>query len=333
MEETASSKNAALKAAGAEVPSSFDELGEMIGKVYSKLVKTGAIVPKPEVPPPPVPMDYNWARELGLIRKPASFMSTISDERGQELLYAGIPISEVFAQEMGIGGVLGLLWFQRRLPPYACKFLEMCLMITADHGPAVSGAHNTIVCARAGKDLVSSLVSGLLTIGDRFGGALDEAATMFSDAFDSGTIPMDFVNNTKKEGRLIMGIGHRVKSINNPDKRVTLVAEFAKKNFPSTPLLDYARQVEQITTKKKPNLILNVDGCIAVCFVDLLRHSGFFTKDEAETYIKTGSLNGMFVLGRSIGFIGHFLDQKRLKQGLYRHPWDDISYVLPEMNQ
>ena len=278
-------------------------------------------------------------------------MSSISDERGQELLYAGIPISEVFAQDMGIGGVLGLLWFQRRLPPYACKFLEMCLMITADHGPAVSGAHNTIVCARAGKDLVSSLVSGLLTIGDRFGGALDDAARMFTEAFDAGIIPMDFVNNTKKEGRLIMGIGHRVKSLNNPDKRVTLVAEFAKENFPCTPLLDYAREVEQITTKKKPNLILNVDGCIAVCFVDLLRQrfvilnsksyylkttiysSGFFTKDEAETYIKTGSLNGMFVLGRSIGFIGHFLDQKRLKQGLYRHPWDDISYVLPEMNQ
>ena len=29
---------------------------------------------------------------------------------------------------------------------------------------AVSGAHNTIVCARAGKDLVSCLTSGLLTI-------------------------------------------------------------------------------------------------------------------------------------------------------------------------
>jgi len=24
------------------------------------------------------------------------------------------------------------------------------------------------------------------------------------------------------------------------------------------------------------------------------------------------------------------MDQKRLKQGLYRHPWDDISYILPE---
>ena len=84
-----------------------------------------------EVPPPPVPMDYNWARELGLIRKPASFITSISDELGQELLYAGIPISEVFRQDMGIGGVLSLLWFQRRLPPYVCKFLEMCLMIMA----------------------------------------------------------------------------------------------------------------------------------------------------------------------------------------------------------
>lgn len=33
-------------------------------------------------------------------------------------------------------------------------------MLCADHGPCVSGAHNTIVTARAGKDLVSSLVSG-----------------------------------------------------------------------------------------------------------------------------------------------------------------------------
>ena len=40
-------------------------------------------------------------------------------------------------------------------------------MVTADHGPAVSGAHNTIVAARAGKDLVSSLASGLLTVGER----------------------------------------------------------------------------------------------------------------------------------------------------------------------
>ncbi|XP_014891829.1 ATP-citrate synthase-like isoform X1 [Poecilia latipinna] len=328
--ETAMAKNQALRDAGAYVPKSFDELGDVIKSVYDDLVAKGTIVPAQEVPPPTVPMDYSWARELGLIRKPASFMTSICDERGQELIYAGMAITEVFKEEMGIGGVLGLLWFQRRLPRYACQFIEMCLMVTADHGPAVSGAHNTIVCARAGKDLISSLTSGLLTIGDRFGGALDAAAKQFSKAFDSGMLPMEFVNKMKKDGKLIMGIGHRVKSINNPDMRVQILKDFVKQHFPSTQLLDYALEVEKITTSKKPNLILNVDGFIGVSFVDLLRTCGGFTRDEADEFVEIGALNGIFVLGRSMGFIGHYLDQKRLKQGLYRHPWDDISYVLPE---
>jgi hypothetical protein len=78
-------------------------------------------------------MDYAWAKviffsnknslklfkifikkELGLIRKPTSFMSTICDDRGQELLYAGVPISQVFEENIGIGGVLGLLWFKKK---------------------------------------------------------------------------------------------------------------------------------------------------------------------------------------------------------------------------
>ncbi|KAK9302315.1 hypothetical protein QLX08_005728 [Tetragonisca angustula] len=328
--ETASSKNAALKEAGAFVPDSFDNLGDLMQTVYNDLVKKGAIVPAPEVPPPTVPMDYSWARELGLIRKPASFMTSICDERGQELLYAGMPVTEVLKQNVGIGGVVSLLWFQRCLAPMYCKFLEMSLMLTADHGPAVSGAHNTIVCARAGKDLVSSLVSGLLTIGDRFGGALDGAARMFSEAYDAGLHPQEFVNNTRKKGKLIMGIGHRIKSINNPDMRVKLIKEYVMEHFPAKPLVEYALEVEKITTSKKPNLILNVDGIIACAFVDMLRNSGSFTREEAQEYIEIGAINSLFVLGRSIGFIGHYMDQKRLKQGLYRHPWDDISYVLPE---
>lgn len=331
--EQATAKNKALRDAGAYVPNSFDDLGDLINSVYEQMVEKKLIVPSPEIVPPSVPMDYDWARELGLIRKPASFMSSICDDRGQELLYAGMPITDVIKEDMGIGGVLSLLWFQKRLPRYAARYLEMCLMVTADHGPAVSGAHNTIVCARAGKDLVSCLTSGLLTIGDRFGGALDGAAKQFSEAYDAGLSPMEFVNKMRKDGKLIMGIGHRVKSLNNPDMRVVLLKEFALENFPQTPLINYALEVEKITTSKKPNLILNVDGIIGLSMVDMLRHSGCFTLEEASEFVENGALNGIFVLGRSIGFIGHFLDQKRLKQGLYRHPWDDISYVMPDVSQ
>merc|ERR1712078_557551 len=144
----------------------------------------------------------------------------ISDDRGEECTFNGMKISDVFAKDLGVGGVLSLLWFRKLLPAACTKFIEMVLMVTADHGPAVSGAHNTIVAARAGKDLVSSLCSGLLTVGPRFGGALDDAAMMFTQAYNSGVSPKDFVDQMKKSNKLIMGIGHRIKSLANPDQRV-----------------------------------------------------------------------------------------------------------------
>ncbi|KAH9063243.1 ATP-citrate synthase [Lactarius vividus] len=331
--ETADAKNRAMREAGFIVPDTFEDLPQVLKDTYDGLVSKGTIKPAAEREPPVIPMDYKWAQELGLIRKPAAFISTISDERGQELIYAGMRITDVFKEDIGLGGVVSLLWFKRRLPQWAAKFIEMVLMLTADHGPAVSGAMNTIVATRAGKDLISSLSSGLLTIGSRFGGALDEAAAMFSSARDTGLTPREFVDQSRKANKLISGIGHKIKSVNNPDLRVQLVKEYVLKHFPSHSLLDYALAVEKVTTAKKDTLILNVDGCIAVCFVDLLRDSGAFTREEADEYIKIGTLNGLFVLGRSIGFIGHHLDQKRLRAPLYRHPADDIFINMADVSQ
>ena len=323
--ETADAKNAALMKAGAIVPNSYDDYDQKIRETYQSLVERGIIKLKPEPPVPKIPMDYAKALKEGLIRKPSNFICTISDDRGEELLYGKMPISEVFKQDIGIGGVLSILWFKRLLPDYSTKFIEMSLMVTADHGPAVSGAHNAIVAARAGKDLISSVASGMLTIGPRFGGAIDGAAQSFSDAYDRGLSPVQFVEEMKRKGENIQGIGHLIKSVNNPDKRVSILKEYAKKHFKATPLLDFALEVEKLTTAKKDNLILNVDGCIGTCFVDMLRNE--MPKEESDEYVKMGALNGLFVLGRTIGMIGHFLDQKRLKQGLYRHPWDDITYM------
>ena len=178
--------------------------------------------------------------------------------------------------------------------------------------------------------MISSLVSGLLTIGDRFGGALDGSAQMFSEAYDKNLTPNEFVSSMRKSNKLILGIGHKIKSRTNPDLRVSIVKEYVLANFPLCPVFQFALEVETVTTAKKDNLILNVDGAVGVAFVDLLRNCGAFSRQEAEEYVKIGTLNGLFVLGRSIGFIGHYLDQKRLKQGLYRHAWDDIAYMVPE---
>jgi citrate synthase len=209
------------------------------------------------------------------------------------------------------------------------EFLELALMITADHGACVSGAHNTIVTAMAGKDITASVAAGVLTIGPRFGGAIDGAAKYFKDALARGLTPRQFVDEMKAKNINIPGIGHRVKSVHNPDMRVNLLEEWAFANLPKHKLLDFALEVEKITTAKKNNLIFNVDGCIGVVFVDIMHSTGIYTEAEIDDIIDSGTLNGLFVLGRTIGMIGHFLDQKRLHSGLYRHPWDEVLYMLP----
>jgi len=311
--ETAEAKNKAMAEAGIHVPESFNDLPATIRSVYESL--NIAEIPEPEM------------NVVPKVRRSKQFICTISDDRGEEAHYCGFPISSVATPDTGftIGDVMSILWFKKRYPRWAVDFLETVLKTVADHGPAVSGAHNAKVTARAGKDVISSLIAGLLTIGPRFGGAIDGAAEHFKYADDNNLSPKEFLGHMKKQGIPIPGIGHRIKSLKNPDLRVKGLMDFAAENFPSTPLLDYARTVEALTTSKKENLILNVDGTIGILMVDMWRALDY-SDEEIDVFIEAGALNAFFILGRSIGFIGHILDEKRLAMPMYRHPMDDILY-------
>ncbi|MCX5825026.1 MAG: ATP citrate synthase [Deltaproteobacteria bacterium] len=326
--EGAAAKNDALRKAGAVVPDSFDNYDGKIRETFEALKAQGRIDPVEEFDPRPVPMDYSDAVKKGIVRKPTNIISTICDERGELHNYCGVPIDEVISKGYGIGGVIGLLWFKKELPKYACEFFELVIQIIADHGPAVSGAHNTIVTARAGKDLIPALVAGIVTIGPRFGGAINGAADYFRLGLNKGLSPRDFVEYMKAENFLIQGIGHRLHSVDNPDARVEIMIAFARRHFTSTRTLDYAMGVAEVTSSKKSNLILNVDGCIGALFVDLLAGIGY-SDGEIQELTDMDFFNAIFVLGRSIGFMGHYFDQRRLSAPLYRHPLDDILYNVP----
>ncbi len=327
-EESADAKNLALKQAGIIVPESFEDLEPTIKSACNKLVEDKIINLQPETTPSQLPLDYQQALKQNLIRKPTNFTTTISSDIGEEPTYLNLPISQLIENNSSIGDIISLLWFKKQLPKSFTKLIELAIILCADHGPAVSGAHNAIVTARAGKDIISSLCTGLLTIGPRFGGAIDDAARYFKHAHDNNIPPEQFVEQMKQQGLLIPGIGHRVKSKRNPDKRVELLKQYTTTHFKNTPYLTYALKVEKITLEKAENLILNVDGCLAVCFLDALTSSSQFSADEINNIINIGYLNALFALSRSIGLIGHILDQKRLNTELYRHPTDDILYLL-----
>jgi ATP citrate (pro-S)-lyase len=311
-QEEANYKNNRMRELGLIVPETFEELGAVLAPVIHKLV------PRQSGGGRNVPVDLGDAIKGGLVRVTPSIVTRMTDER-TDLKYRGEVIDQVVARKFSIGYTVANLWLNCRVDDWAAEFIEKCLVIMADHGPAVSGAQNTIITARAGKGLVESLVSGLLTIGPRFGGAVADAARDFYTA-SATEGAADFVARKKKEGKLIMGIGHRVKSKYNPDKRVEVIRKLVEDGFPAKRVFSFALEVEKETLAKKANLILNVDGAIGAALADILINYG------RESSICEGDiLNGFFVLARTIGFIGHYNEQRN--NGLFRANNWDVDYL------
>lgn len=255
-------------------------------------------------------------------REHSLFTSTISGDEGGEPTILGQNLTKT-ATTQSFAWIVGSLWLSRALKSKKTEaVIDQALRLLVDHGPYVSGAVNTMISARAGKDLVSSLVSGLLTIGPRFGGAVNGAAKIWFESVSNKLTATDVVENFAARKEYIQGIGHKKYRLDAPDPRVPILLKLIGQ-VPH-PHLDFALAVEKITTGKKPNLILNVDGALAAILLDLLVHEEKLDHDEIKTLIEAEFFNAIFVLSRSVGFIGHYLDQRRLGEGLFRLPDNQV---------
>ena len=245
-------------------------------------------------------------------RKPTLFTSTISQEMGGVPHLLGRPLLD-WATGTTLADIVGSLFLGRPLQSQLTRdCIDTILKLCIDHGPYVSGAVNTMITARAGRDMVSSVASGLLTIGPRFGGATNDAARIWQ-----------VVEEYAKKKQIIAGIGHKSYRVDKPDPRVALIAGYAEK-LSTHPHLDFARHIEAVTVQKKPNLILNVDGTIAAVMLDILVHEEDVSHEELSGLIEAEFFNSFFVFARTAGFIAHYLDQKRLGEPLFRLPEEQV---------
>lgn len=321
-EGSARAKAEHLKRAGAIVPLTFGGLGPAIKQVYEEIVSRGEVKPPVDAGVdslPKLPKPVEEAVKSGEIFVQPLIKSTICDDRGDEPLYAGYPASELINKGYHIPHVIGLLWNKRLVSNVEAEIIKRIVMLSADHGPSVSGALVTIVAACAGIQMAQAVAAGLITIGPRFGGAVTDAGKWFTYAVDNKLSPQDFLDYMKANVGPVPGIGHRVKSVKNPDKRVKELVAYVKSSGVQTPHLNFALEVEKLTTSKKNTLILNVDGTMAAILVDL----GF--PNEA--------LNGFFILSRTIGLIGHWIDQKHQGSRLIRLFTYLVNYASPKRRE
>ncbi len=314
--ETASAKRIALKNAGAKVAETFSEFITLIKNCQGKEITD-------EKNYEPILREFQN-------RQPGLITTSISGDKDGKATLLGEDLLSFVDSRSFAGVTISMFLGQKKVSRELETFVDFILRLLVDHGPYVSGAVNTIITARAGRDLVSSLASGLLTIGPRFGGAINQAAENWLTGVVSGTLPGDFVEEFALKKQYISGIGHRKYRIDLPDPRVVAVLKFVEK-YPKKRFTTFAKSVEKITTEKKGSLILNVDGAIAAVLLDILSEKEGFSDAKLQELVETEFFNALFVLSRSVGFISHFLDQKRLDEGLFRLPENLVAEAeIPE---
>jgi ATP citrate (pro-S)-lyase len=302
--ETASAKKQVMREAGAMVFDSFSELAPALKKLASERVE---LIP---------------SRMIGDRRKFQLISHLSGDNQFGDVQLLGRDLRETVESHSYASLVLAMLLGEKDIDaPKLVEFTDYVLRLLVDHGPYVSGALNTIVSARAGKDLVSSLASGLLTVGPRFGGAINGAADAWLTGVLSGGDAKTFI---RSQAGVIQGIGHKKYRIDLPDPRVAALEAF---NVENGRYLIFARNVEAITTGKKANLILNVDGAIAAILLDLLESELGYSPEKLRELVDIEFFNALFILSRSVGFTSHYLDQRRHDEGLFRMTPEDIRYL------
>ncbi len=302
-DETASAKRTALEKAGVQVASSMTTFTDFIHAIPSVDLSVPSV-------------DYSQ-------RTPSLFTSKISQETPEGYAFVGKQLQS-WADSGDIARqITAALLGREPRSDITVDLVRTTFLLSVDHGPQVSGALNTIVTARAGKGIVDSLAAGLLTIGPRFGGAITDAAREWSSSVISNRDPSEHVETYAKTKRFIGGIGHKKYRLDLPDPRTAVLTSFVDK-LSAHPHYDYAKAIEAITTSKKGTLILNVDGYIAALMLDVLTTEEGMTNKEVQLHIEADFFNALFVIPRTVGFVAHYLDQKRLDEGLFRLPDDDV---------
>ncbi|OGK16210.1 hypothetical protein A2690_03150 [Candidatus Roizmanbacteria bacterium RIFCSPHIGHO2_01_FULL_39_12b] len=303
-EETAQAKRKALVEAGVICPDTYSEFVAKFAEIASSMKKVTI-------------SDATMVRYNQMnARKKSLFITSLPG-----------PDEYSFSLEDSYAFIVGSMFLGRKLKSSELEnLIDLILKTAVDNGPHVSGAVNTMITARAGRDLATSLASGVLTIGPRFGGATNEAARIWFEGVINNIDPKDTVEKFASLRQPILGIGHLKYRVDNPDPRVQSLLEVTK-GFNKKLFTNYALSVEKITTGKKGNLILNFDGAIASVMLDVLSEKEKLSTGELERLIESEFFNALFIASRTVGLLARALDQKRLDEGLFRLPEEDVKEV------
>ena len=203
-----------------------------------------------------------------------------------------------------------LIW-QGRMPRLAeTKMLDALLTSAIDHGTGTASAMTARIVASAKNSLHTSLAAGILAMGERHGGAIENAAKFFIDNQNNKNI-VELVKELKEKKVRLAGYGHAVLV---KDNRSTEILKMAKKLGFYKNYCELAVQVEKELNKISSKAVpLNIDGAMGAILADM----GFDPK----------MMKGIFITARVPGLVAHIYEEIKNDAGLRRLSEDEIEFI------
>ncbi|HZY60827.1 MAG TPA: citrate/2-methylcitrate synthase, partial [Candidatus Binataceae bacterium] len=193
----------------------------------------------------------------------------------------------------GIARTLQGAWSAR--DPGAHELLSAALILLIDHELAVSSFTARCV-ASAGSPLYAVVAAGLCALrGVKHGGLTERAEELLREASSARKI-RDVVAGRLRRGELLPGFGHPLYPGGDPRARALL--EMLTRRYPRSPAISLARSIMKEMRRVSEAMLPNIDFAGAV-LARTLR-------------LPEGSAIAIFALGRTIGWIGHAIEQYRI---------------------
>ncbi len=215
----------------------------------------------------------------------------IGEEKKEGYELRGQPLASLIGGSFA--SAVFLAWFGRDAKDAELAVFEACLVASLDHGEEPPSAQATRLASETGKSLAQSIAAGIGVLDTKHGNAGGACAAWLR--VHLGEDPAVLVASELKEGKRLLGFGHR---IYERDPRTIALRRVAKDQALDTPHLDFALRVaDALSAAKGKTMPLNVDGAIGALCADL-----GWSDDIADA---------LFILGRTGGLIAHAREARK----------------------
>ncbi len=190
------------------------------------------------------------------------------------------------------------------------KMMNAIFTAAIDHGPGTASGQVSRITASAKSSMNVALAAGILTIGDRHGGAIEGAAKFFQE--NNGCEDVSVLAKDLKEKKIrVPGFGHAVLTHDERSEALFATAKglgFYDKNCVFAE--NFYAELNKISSKELP---INIDGSMAAILSDM----GFDYR----------MMKGFFIISRVPGLIAQIYEEITNDEGLRRVSQENIEYI------